>query len=89
MAYLKALAHEVYVTEVNINRQEIRMTLYPRAKIRAEELPGLIAEYRGDMKIQTGEAPGLFYQEMDKKNQDSRKMMEKAEEILKRLGQCV
>ena len=89
VAYLKALAHEVYVTEVNINRQEIRMTLYPRAKIRAEELPGLIAEYRGDMKIQTGEAPGLFYQERDKKNQDSRKMMEKAEEILKRLGQCV
>ncbi|MCI8517273.1 MAG: transcription-repair coupling factor [Hungatella sp.] len=85
VAYLKALAHQAYVTDMNINRQEIRMTLYPRARLKTEELPDIIGRYKGDLKIQMGDAPGLFYQERNGKNRDSRKMMEKAEEILRAL----
>ena len=86
VAYLKALAHQAYVTEVNINRQEIRMVMYQKARLRTEELPQLAAQYKGKLKMQTGDAPGLFYQEMNGKNRDSEKMMEKAEEILKKMG---
>ncbi len=85
VAYLKALARQAYVTEVNINRQEIRMTMYPRARLQTEKLPGLVAEYRGDLKMQPGDAPGLFYQERNVKNRDSRKMMDKTEELLKKI----
>ena len=81
VAYVKALAHRVYMTEVNINRQEIRMTLYPKARLDMEGLPRLIADYQGTLKVRTGEIPGFFYQERSAKNRDSIKMMEKAEEI--------
>ena len=33
IAALKALAHRAYVTEVKINRQEIRMTMYQKARL--------------------------------------------------------
>lgn len=87
IAYLKALAHQAYVTEVNINRQEIRMAMYPKARLKTEKMPEIIAEYGGSLKMQMGDKPGLFYQEKIAKNRDSKKMMEKAEEILKKLGQ--
>ncbi len=89
IAYLKALAHQAYVTEVAINRQEIRMAVYPKARLNTEKLPELIARYRGDLKMQAGDSPGLFYQERNGKNKDSIKMMEKAEELLKGLGELV
>ncbi len=87
VAYVKALAHRVYMTEVNINRQEIRMTLYPKARLDMEGLSRLIADYQGTLKVRTGEIPGFFYQERSAKNRDSIKMMEKAEEILGRMGE--
>lgn len=86
VAYLKALAHRAYMTEVNINRQEIRITMYPKARIDTEKLPQVLSEYRGDLKVTTGDSPGFFYQERNARNRDSIKMMEKAEEILKTMG---
>ena len=85
----RSLAHQAYVTEVAINRQEIRMAVYPKARLNTEKLPELIARYRGDLKMQAGDSPGLFYQERNGKNKDSIKMMEKAEELLKGLGELV
>ena len=59
VAELKAAAHRAYVTEVAVNRQEIRMELYPKA---------------------------MFYQDKRNKNKACGPMMEKAREILERLG---
>ena len=75
-----------YVTEVDINRQEARMLLHPRARLKAEELPALIASYNGELKMQTGETPALLYQQRKGKNKDCTAVMEKTEEILKALG---
>ena len=33
VALLKAMGHKAYVTEVRINRQEIRLTMYQNAKL--------------------------------------------------------
>ena len=33
VAELKAMAHRCYVTEIDINRQEIRISMYPKAKL--------------------------------------------------------
>ena len=86
VAYLKALAHQAYMTEVNINRQEIRMTLYSKARLNTEALPQLISQYQGALRIRTGENPGLLYQERNTKNRESMKMIVKAEEILSSIG---
>ena len=63
------------------------MAMYPKARLKTEKMPEIIAEYGGSLKMQMGDKPGLFYQEKIAKNRDSKKMMEKAEEILKKLGQ--
>ena len=87
VAELKALAHRAYVTEVDINTQEIRIELYPKAKLDVTKIPALIAEYKTALRFaQGGEKPVLFYQEKGKKNKNCEPMIEKAKEILGKLG---
>ena len=87
VAGLKAMAHRAYVTEVDINTQEIRIELYPKAKLDVTKIPALIAEYKTALRFaQGGEKPVLFYQEKGKKNKNCEPMIEKAKEILGKLG---
>ena len=84
VASLKALAHSAYVTEVNINRQEIRLTMYKNAKLKVEGIPGMIDRYKGDLKFQMGEEPRFTYLDR-KKNQSTDAMISQAEVILKQM----
>ena len=86
VAELKAAAHRAYVTGVAVNRQEIRMELYPKAKLDVSGIPGLIGEYKNALRFVQGEKPMMFYQDKRNKNKDCGPMMEKAREILERLG---
>ena len=85
IAALKGQAHRAYVTEVLINRQEVRLTLYGRAKLKAEEFPRLLAEYKGQLKMTGGEEPVLLYQDTKHKNKDSKAMLKMAEELTEKL----
>ena len=77
------------MTEVLINRQEVRLTMYPKARLDAVGIPPMVASYKGRLKFQMGDQPYFLYQEMNKKNQDSGAMMEKAKEILGKLKELV
>jgi len=87
VAELKAMAHRAYVTEVDINTQEIRIELYPKAKLDVTGIPALIAEYKTALRFAQGEKPVLFYQDKGKKNKDCEPMMERAKELLGKLGE--
>lgn len=87
VAELKAMAHGAYVTEVDINTQEIRIELYPKAKLDVTGIPALIAEYKTALRFAQGEKPVLFYQDKGKKHKDCEPMMEKAKELLGKLGE--
>ena len=89
IAALKGIAHSAFVTEVGINRQEVRLTIYPKARMDAAGIPPLVASYKGRLKFQMGDEPCILYQETNKKNQDSSAMMEKAKEILEGLKALV
>ncbi|WP_333646592.1 transcription-repair coupling factor [Lacrimispora sp.] len=84
VAALKALAHSAYVTEVNINRQEIRLTMYKNAKLNAEKIPELISRYKGDLKLQTGDEPVFKYLDR-RKNNSIDVMVEQTQVILKEI----
>ncbi|MEY8337682.1 transcription-repair coupling factor [Lachnospiraceae bacterium 62-35] len=87
VAVLKALAHKVYVTEVNINRQEARLTMFANARLDVERIPGLVAEYKGDLKFQTsGEVPCFLFTDQRNKNKDCLRVMETVKEILEKLS---
>ena len=83
IASVRALAHQAYVTEVVINRQEVRLTMYQKAKLQVEKIPDMVRSYKGDLKLVPGDVPSFHYIDRRNKNQDSLEMMGKAEEILK------
>ncbi len=86
IAELKAMAHRAYVTEVNINRQELRLELYPKAKLDVTGIPGLIAEYKNALRFVQGEKPMMFYQDRKRKNKDCMPMLETTKELLLKLS---
>ncbi len=87
IASIKALAHQAYATEVTINRQEVRIDMFPQARLDTEKVSEVVSGYRGSLRVQMGEAPGFLYQERTSKNKDCSIMIEKAEEILKKLSE--
>jgi transcription-repair coupling factor (superfamily II helicase) len=87
VAELKAMAHRAYVTEVDINRQEIRLELYPKAKLNVAGIPALVAEYKNDLRFVQSEKPLMLYQDKRNKNKDCERMMATAKEILAKLAE--
>ena len=87
IAVLKGQAHKAYVTEAVINRQEVRLTLYPKARLRGEKIPDLVEKYKGQLKMLGGQGqnPALLYTDTRHKNKDSRAMMKVAEELVEEL----
>lgn len=87
IAALKALAHRAYVTEVSINRQEVRLTMYQKARLKVEKIPEFVQKYKGNLKMMPGEVPVLLYTDMKNKNKDSFAMMKVAKELVEGLGE--
>ena len=83
IAMLRAMAHRVFVTEVRLNRQEIRLTMYQKARLKVEQIPVLIQKWRGELRLISGESPQLYYVDKRNKNNSTVPMMEKAQELLK------
>lgn len=86
IAQIKAMAHAAYVTEADITRQELRLTLFERARLDTSGIPAIVADYRDSIRLLSGERPVLFYQDKRQKNKDCRKMLGLAKEILEKLG---
>lgn len=86
IAALKAAAHKAYVTEVKINRQEIRLTMYQKAKLDTTGIPEIIAKHGGALKFQMTDTPYFQYIDRRNKNKDCHPMIEKAKEILEELA---
>ncbi len=85
VASLKALAHRAWVTEVKINRQEVRMTMYQKARLDTAGIPELVAKYQGALKFQMAEQPYFLYTDRKVKHRDCADMMEFAKELLAEL----
>lgn len=60
IASVKALAHSAGVTEVNINRQEARITMFRQARIDVTGIPELISPLSGDLKLRPGRCAGIY-----------------------------
>ena len=86
IAALKAVAHKAYVTEVKINKQEIRLFMYQKARLDTAGIPELIAKHHDSLKFQIGDIPYFQYIDRRNKNKDCHPMIEKAKEILEELA---
>ncbi len=87
VALLKSMAHRAYVTEVRINRQEIRLTMYPKARLNTEGIPEVMAGYDGALRFVPAEPSYFLYTDRKHKQKDCVAMMEVARAILGELGE--
>ena len=81
VAMLKAEAHRACVTDLAVGRSELRMEMYPKAAIRVEAIPGLIAKEHGRLRFERGQKPRFLYRD-PAHHTDASAMLAKAREIV-------
>ncbi|MCD8082873.1 MAG: transcription-repair coupling factor [Clostridiales bacterium] len=86
VAVLKSLAHRAWVTEVKVNRQEVRLMMYAKPRLDTARIPELMEAQGGSLRYQSGKTPYFLYQDTKNKNKDCLAMMDKAKELLEGLG---
>ncbi len=86
VATLKSLAHTAYVTEVKVNRQEVRLTMFRDPQLNPAGIPALIESQSGSLRYQNAGESYFLYQDTKNRNKDCVPMMNKAKEILEGLG---
>ena len=61
IALIRAMAHEVYVTDLTCRDDVMTMKLYPKAPLDGSRIPELLTRYRNQLKILAGEEPELTF----------------------------
>ena len=61
IAYLKALAHKVYVTDISQKGSYIKLTMYEKAKVNPEKIPELVEMYKGRLGFKAEANPFFTY----------------------------
>jgi len=61
IAYLKALAHKVYVTDISQKGSYIKLTMYEKAKVNPEKIPDLVLMYKGRLGFKAETNPFFTY----------------------------
>ncbi|HIT66668.1 MAG TPA: transcription-repair coupling factor [Candidatus Merdisoma merdipullorum] len=85
VADLKIKAHHVYVKEIVERPEEIRMTLYEKARLNPAAFPEFISGFGGKMKFATGEKPALYYRRQRNSRGEETDTMKLLGEILERM----
>ncbi len=63
IALLKAKAHEAYITAVVEKANQIRITMFPQAKVATDKIPDLLAAYQGKLRFVPETTPYFVYQQ--------------------------
>ncbi len=62
LAYLKSKAHAAYIAEVTEKGSEIHFVMYPKAKVKVDQIDGFMQAYRGKMRMAVLKAPTFILQ---------------------------
>lgn len=85
VACLKIRAHNVYVKEIIEKPDEIRLTLYEKAKLNPAAFPEFLAHFEGRMKFTRGEKPALYYRRQKNSRGEEADPLKLAESILDKM----
>lgn len=62
IAFLKALAHQVYILDLKQKGSEVMLKMFPKAKLQVEKIPDLLGKYANSLKLTPGATPTFTYQ---------------------------
>ena len=83
VADLKALAHKIYVTSIEQKGETYTFTMYEKAKVKPERIPGLLREFRDELSFKADiENPSFIY---CKKNKNRKNKTENPVEVVKKV----
>ena len=85
IARLKAMAHEIYLTELTQKGEEIRFVLYEKAMIDAAKIGDFLKEYNGRMKFTVDANPYFTYMKPRKGGRDNEDVLVLVREILENM----
>lgn len=73
VAYLKAMAHKLEITDIKANRSEIKLVMYEKAAVDGTKIPGLLEKYRNQLKFKPDKPPyfTFVYQKNDARDEES------------------
>lgn len=76
IAALKALAHQAYIISIEQKGEEYKFTMYEKAKVKADQIPILLQQFKGNLTFKVDTNPYFLYEKK------SRNKKEKDENIL-------
>ena len=82
IAWLKAMAHQIYITELTQKGDEIRFVFYEKAMIDAAQIDCFLKEYKGRMKFTVDVNPYFTYAKPRKGGRDNEDVLLLVREIL-------
>lgn len=82
IAGLKALAHSAYVTAVEQKGDAYQFTMYEKAKVQPQKIPGLLKAYNGSLVFKAETPPYFMYQ---KKGRSKKSKDEDVLELVKKV----
>ena len=88
IANLKAMAHHIYLKEVKQLGEELRLTMYEKAKVEPARVPEILAKYPDELQFKVEANPYFLYRPRKRRAKESISMMEKATELLENM-QCL
>ncbi len=59
IAYIKAIAHKAYITDVKYVHDELRFIILPEAPVKTERIDTLLKRYKGKLRLVTGKESGF------------------------------
>lgn len=65
IALLKARAHDAYITAIVEKANQIRITMFPQAKVATDKIPDLLAAYQGKLRFVPQTTPYFVYQQKE------------------------
>lgn len=73
IALLKSIAHDAYILEIKGNRKDIKIKIYPQAKINPAGIPDIVKKHGSSFKFTNGEIPYFtyYFNKEDIKNTDN------------------
>lgn len=65
IALLKAKAHDAYITAIVEKANQIRITMFPQAKVATDKISDLLAAYQGKLRFVLETTPYFVYQQKE------------------------
>ena len=85
IAKLKQKANNLYITELNIKKNSVKISFFEKAKIDPKSIIDLVSKYNGKLKFLNGEKPSLYYQEGQISGDFVPKMLQIAQNIIENI----